>query len=140
MARKHPSRVGYSYCRAVLFILVDDVEALSLVGSMDGDVDFLREALRVLVGGIMDAGVSAQIGTQHGERSPERIIYRNRTWGYPSAPWSCTFWARQMLLQLQRRLPHRPLALVGNDGYAFWMRSISTGPFPNRLPSPQNYT
>ena len=29
---------------------------------MDGDVDLLREALRVLVDGIMDAEVSAQIG------------------------------------------------------------------------------
>ena len=47
---------------------------------MDGDVDFLREALRVLVDGIMDAEVSAQIGAQHGERSPERVGYRNRTW------------------------------------------------------------
>ena len=49
---------------------------------MDGDVDFLREALRVLVDGIMDAEVSAQIGAQHGERSPERVTYRNRnrTW------------------------------------------------------------
>ena len=47
---------------------------------MDGDVHFLREALRVLVDGIMDAEVSAQIGAQHGERSPERVTYRNRTW------------------------------------------------------------
>ena len=47
---------------------------------MDGDVDFLREALRVLVDGIMDAEVSAQIGADHGERSPERVTYRNRTW------------------------------------------------------------
>ena len=47
---------------------------------MDGAVDFLREALRVLVDGIMDAEVSAQIGAQHGERSPERVTYRNRTW------------------------------------------------------------
>ena len=47
---------------------------------MDGDVDLLREALRVLVDGIMDAEVSAQIGAQHGERSPERVTYRNRTW------------------------------------------------------------
>ena len=31
---------------------------------MDGDVDLLREALRVLVDGIMDAEVSAQIGAQ----------------------------------------------------------------------------
>ena len=47
---------------------------------MDGDVDLLREALRVLVDGIMDAEVSAQIGAQHGGRSPERVTYRNRTW------------------------------------------------------------
>ena len=44
---------------------------------MDGDVDLLREALRVLVDGIMDAEVSAQIGAQHGERSPERVTHRN---------------------------------------------------------------
>ena len=66
---------------------------------IDGDVDFLREALRVLVDGIMDAEVSAQIGAQHGERSPERVTYRNgyrngyaTAPGIPaSAPWSCTF-------------------------------------------------
>ena len=45
---------------------------------IDGDVDFLREALRVLVDGIMDAEVSAQIGAQHGERSPERVTYRHQ--------------------------------------------------------------
>ena len=51
---------------------------------MDGDVDFLREALRVLVDGIMDAEVSAQIGAQRGERSPERVTYRN---GYRNRTW-----------------------------------------------------
>ena len=51
---------------------------------MDGDVDFLREALRVLVDRIMDAEVSAQIGAQHGERSPERVTYRN---GYRNRTW-----------------------------------------------------
>ena len=54
---------------------------------MDGDVDFLQEALQVLVEGIMDAEVSAQIGAQHGERNPERIThcngYRNRPWDTP---------------------------------------------------------
>ena len=45
---------------------------------MDGDVDFLREALRVLVDGIMDAEVSAQIGAEHGERSPERVTLPQR--------------------------------------------------------------
>ena len=51
---------------------------------MDGDVDLLREALRVLVDGIMDAEVSAQIGAQHGEHSPERVTYRN---GYRNRTW-----------------------------------------------------
>ena len=58
---------------------MDFLELLRKRG-MDGDVDFLREAPRVLVDGIMDAEVSAQIGAQHGERSPERVTYRNRTW------------------------------------------------------------
>ena len=43
---------------------------------MDGDVDFLREALRVLVEGIMDAEVSARTGAEYGERSPERVTQR----------------------------------------------------------------
>ena len=51
---------------------------------MDGDVDFLREALQVLVEGIMDAEVAAQIGAQRGERNPERVTHRN---GYRSRPW-----------------------------------------------------
>ena len=51
---------------------------------MDGDVDFLREALQVLVEGIMDAEVSGQIGAQHGERSSDRLTHRN---GYRSRNW-----------------------------------------------------
>ena len=51
---------------------------------MDGDVDFLREALRVLMDAIMDAEVSARIGAEHGEHSPDRLTHRNgyryRTW------------------------------------------------------------
>ena len=62
---------------------------------MDGDVDFLREALRVLVDGIMDAEVSAQIGAQHRERSPEWVTTATATATAPGtpgwAPWSCTF-------------------------------------------------
>ena len=50
----------------------------------DGDVDFLREALRVLVEGIMDAEVSARIGAEYGERTPERVTQRN---GYRSRAW-----------------------------------------------------
>ena len=51
---------------------------------MDGDVDFLREALGVLVEGIMDAEVSGRIGAEYGERSPERVTQCN---GYLSRAW-----------------------------------------------------
>ena len=50
-----------------------DLLELLRKGGMDGDVDFLREALRVLVEGIMDAEVSSRIGAEYGERCPERL-------------------------------------------------------------------
>ena len=50
-----------------------DLLELLRKGGMDGDVDFLREALRVLVEGIMDAEVSSRIGAEYGERSAERV-------------------------------------------------------------------
>ena len=40
-----------------------DLLELLRKGGMDGDVDFLREALRVLVEGIMDAEVSSSFGS-----------------------------------------------------------------------------
>ena len=61
-----------------------DLLELLRKGGMDGDVDFLREALRVLVEGIMDAEVSGRIGAGYGERSPERVTQRN---GYRSRAW-----------------------------------------------------
>ena len=61
-----------------------DLLELFRKGGMDGDVDFLREALRVLVEGIMDAEVSSRIGAEYGERSPERVTQRN---GYRSRAW-----------------------------------------------------
>ena len=64
-------------------------ERMDLLGLLrergsDGDVDLLREALRVLVEGIMDAEVSARIGAEYGERSPERVTQRN---GHRSRAW-----------------------------------------------------
>ena len=52
--------------------------------TVEGDVDFLREALRVLVEEIMEAEVSSRIGAGYGERSPERVTQRN---GYRSRAW-----------------------------------------------------
>ena len=62
---------------------MDLLELLRKSG-VDGDVDFLREALRVLMDAIMDAEVSTRIGAEHGERSPDRLTHRN---GYRSRAW-----------------------------------------------------
>jgi transposase-like protein len=51
---------------------------------MDGDADFPREALAVLVNGIMDSEASVKAGAGYGERSPDRVTQRN---GYRSRAW-----------------------------------------------------
>ena len=48
---------------------MDILELLRKRG-MDGDADFLREALAVLVDGLMDAEASVKAGAGYGERSP----------------------------------------------------------------------
>ena len=64
----------------------DRMDLLELLrkSGLDGDGDFLPEAPRVLVEGIMDAKVSARIGAKHGERSPDRLTHRN---GYRPRAW-----------------------------------------------------
>ena len=64
---------------------VSKMELLELVSKAEtGDVDFLREGVRVLAQALMDAEVSAQIGAEHGQRTPERATYRN---GYRARDW-----------------------------------------------------
>src|SRR5260370_6971924 len=51
----------------------------------DGDADFLREGVRVLVQAIMEAEVTELTGVAKGERDPERRLtnrngYRDRRW------------------------------------------------------------
>jgi transposase-like protein len=44
----------------------------------DGDVDFLREGLRVLAEAVMEAEITEVTGVPHGERDPEhRLTRRN---------------------------------------------------------------
>ena len=50
----------------------------------EADVDFLREAVAVLVRGIMEAEVTEKTGAGYGERSAERVTQRN---GYRTRPW-----------------------------------------------------
>ena len=67
-------RLGYEHTDAFRWTMTTGAEQNCTTGvmpdghGMDGDVDFLHEALQVLVEGIMDAEVSAQIGAQRGAR------------------------------------------------------------------------
>jgi putative transposase len=57
---------------------VSKMELLELVSKAEaGDVDFLREGVRVLAQALMEAEVSAQIGAEHGQRVPDRVTHRN---------------------------------------------------------------
>ena len=49
-----------------------DVLELLRKATSDGDVDLLREGVRVLSQALMEAEVAAEIGAAHGERAPER--------------------------------------------------------------------
>ena len=83
---------------------------------MDGDVDLLREALRVLVDGIMDAEVSAQIGTQIGERSPERVTYRN---GYRNRTWDTRVGTMELHIPKLREGSYFP-SVKGGEKTCHW--------------------
>jgi putative transposase len=66
-------------------VAVSKMELLELVSKAEGgDVDFLREGVRVLAQALMEAEVSAQIGAEHGERTPQRTTHRN---GYRPRDW-----------------------------------------------------
>ena len=41
------------------------------------DADWLRGGVRVLAQALMDADVAAHIGATHGQRTPDRLTYRN---------------------------------------------------------------
>lgn len=51
---------------------------------MDGDVDFLKEGVRVLSQAVMEMEVSRQLGAERYERTPERTGQRN---GYRERAW-----------------------------------------------------
>ena len=61
----------------------DLVEYLRKRGD-EPDVDFLREAVGVVMRGIMEAEVTEKAGAGYGERSPQRVTQRN---GYRARPW-----------------------------------------------------
>ena len=61
------------------------MELLELLSKAEGgDVDFLREGVRVLAQALMEVEVSGQIGAAHNERTPDRVAWRN---GYRPREW-----------------------------------------------------
>jgi transposase-like protein len=71
------------------------LELIRKIGLEDGDVDFLREGLKVLAEAVMDAEVSQLVGAERFERSTERKNYRNgyrrRSGIRESEPLNCKF-------------------------------------------------
>jgi len=65
---------------------IDRIALLELLRKcgVDGNVDFLKEALQVLVQSLMEAEVSAKIGAERYERNEGRTTYRN---GYREREW-----------------------------------------------------
>ena len=84
-----------------------DLLELLRKGGMDGDVDFLRDALRVLVEGIMDAEVSSRIGAEYGERSPERVKGGEILGHVAEAKWTTMVTGRASLARVGRQTSGR---------------------------------
>ena len=65
---------------------ITKMDLMNLLRNVEGgDVDFLREGVRVLAQALMEVEVAGQIGAEHGERAPERRSaqrngYRERDW------------------------------------------------------------
>jgi putative transposase len=66
-------------------VVVSKMELYELLRKAEGaDVDFLREGVRTLAQALMEIEVAAQIGAEHGQRTPERVTHRN---GYRARDW-----------------------------------------------------
>jgi putative transposase len=69
----------------VVITKVDVLELLRKTEDGSADADFLREGVRLLAQGLMEAEISGQIGAELGERAPDRRTaqrngYRPRDW------------------------------------------------------------
>jgi putative transposase len=66
-------------------VVVSKMELYELLRKAENaDVDFLREGVRTLTQALMEVEVAAQIGAEHGERTPQRVTHRN---GYRPRDW-----------------------------------------------------
>lgn len=66
-------------------MVVSKMELYELLRKAEGaDVDFLREGVQTLAQALMEVEVSARIGAERGQRTPERVTHRN---GYRPRDW-----------------------------------------------------
>jgi len=66
-------------------VVTTKMELLELLSKAEGgDVDFLREGVRVLAQALLEVEVSGQIGAAHSQRTPDRVAWRN---GYRPRDW-----------------------------------------------------
>ncbi len=96
---------------------------------VDGDVDFLREALRVLVEEIMEADVSSRTGAGYGERNPERVTQRN---GYRSRAWDTRVGTMELQIPKLREGSYFPSLLEFSIKAWAMNTSLASLPFPLR--------
>ena len=64
--------------------------------------DFLREAVAMVAAQLMEAQISAQIGAEHGERTPDRVTHRN---GYRPRAWETRVGEIELLISKKRSGP-----------------------------------
>ena len=75
----------------------------------DGDVDFLREGLRVLAEAVMEAEITELTGVPHGERDPERRSTRRN--GYRERRWDTRVGSVELAIPRVRDGSHFPSLL-----------------------------
>ena len=103
----------------------------------DGDVDFLREGMRVLAQAVMEAEVTEVTGVAHGRRDPDaRVTHRN---GYRERRWDTRGGTIDLAIPRvrdgsylpslldPRRRTERALLAVIQEAY---VSGVSTGPRP----------
>jgi putative transposase len=74
-----------------------------------GDVDFLRQSVKVMAEALMQLEVAAKLGAEHRERTPERSGYRN---GYRRRDWDTRAGTIELAIPRTRRGSYFPSWLL----------------------------
>jgi mutator family transposase len=107
-------------------VVVSKMELYELLRKAEGaeDVDFLREGVRTLAQALMEVEVTAQIGAEHGQRTPDRVTHRN---GYRPRDWDT---------RVGRSSCRSPSCAPAATSPACWNHvGVPSGPWPRWSPS-----